>query len=85
MQVGKGRTRDDVWLWVILAPACVFSLSLGPHGDEAALNLQIVLLGVAERKYCSWGTSVPGKSHFALILATLSGLSSLPQCLGKDS
>lgn len=30
------------------------------------------------------GTSVSGKSCFALILATFSGLSSLPQCLRKD-
>lgn len=30
------------------------------------------------------GASFSGKNHFVLILATLSGLSSLPQCLGKD-
>lgn len=35
-------------------PACGFSLSLGPCEDEAALNLHIVMLGVAERNYCSW-------------------------------
>lgn len=35
-------------------PACGFSLSPGPRGDGAALNLHVVLLGVAERNYCSW-------------------------------
>lgn len=35
-------------------PACGFSLSLGPREDEAALNLHVVTLGVAERNYCSW-------------------------------
>lgn len=34
-------------------PACGFSLSLCPHEDGAALNLHVVVLGVAERNYCS--------------------------------
>lgn len=55
--MGAGRLRTQQRPSGALSkpdPACGFSLSLGPREDEAALNLHVVTLGVAERNYCSW-------------------------------
>lgn len=50
MQEGLGLTRAHLQVWVSLASACGFLFSLGPPDKGAALNVQIAILGVAERK-----------------------------------
>lgn len=47
-----GHTRAHRQIWVNLSPSCGFVFSLGPPDKGTALNVQIAILGVAERK-CS--------------------------------
>lgn len=58
---GPGYTRDHVWIWESLAPACSFSFPLGPRAPD----LWIAILGVAERKYCSQKTQFLARTTYS--------------------